>query len=298
MLRVYRGVRGDNIYVSRCSGDILSNPEEAFAPDVVEEDGGFDVAEAVFGDFAMAAFGNHRVHVPSGHALRFGRFDAEGFAIEIKVEAAGGAFASTDAVESELLGEIAVRLRLIAIAQPIFAGDRDIEEGRAEIDEGDVEAATIEGDDHFVMFGNVPKCGEKFDFVHAGDEFDRTGFASIFFEFGRGKKDLAARGFGVEHGDANDLRGKGPEAALLADFGAASRAGDFIGDAFAFAKEVFLLGFVEAVEWKSGGFDVENEFGHSDAEIVVVKAEKDEQEETEGMEMKRINRKEYRGGDI
>jgi len=82
------------------------------------------------------------------------------------------------------------------------------------------------------------------------------------------KEDLAAGSFGVEHGDADDLGGEGPKAALLADFGAAGIAGGFVGDTFAFAEEVFLLGFVEAVEWESGGFDVEDEFGHCDGDIL------------------------------
>jgi hypothetical protein len=108
------------------------------------------------------------------------------------------------------------------------------------------------------MFRDVPKGGEEFGFIHAGDEFDRAGFAGIFREFGRCEKDLAARSLGIEHGDADDLGGEGPEAELLADFGAAGGTGGFIGDAFAFAEEIFLLGFVEAIERESGGFDVEN----------------------------------------
>ncbi len=47
----------------------LADSGEAVAPDVVEEDGGFDVAEAVFGDFTLATFGDHRVHVPASDTV-------------------------------------------------------------------------------------------------------------------------------------------------------------------------------------------------------------------------------------
>jgi hypothetical protein len=55
----------------------------------------------------------------------------------------------------------------------------------------------------------------------------------------------------------------------LGDFGAAVCASEFVGDAFAFAEEIFLLGFIEAIKRESGGFDVENKFGHCDAETFV-----------------------------
>jgi hypothetical protein len=112
------------------------------------------------------------------------------------------------------------------------------------------------------MPGDIPESGEEFGFVHARDEFDWAGFTGVFFEIGCSEENLTAGGFGIEHGDTDDLGGEGPEAALLADFGAASGAGDFVGDALAFAEKVFLLGFVEMIERESGGFDVENEFGH------------------------------------
>ena len=229
---------------------------------MVQQDRSFYIAKAVFGDFAVATLGEHGVDVAASDALCFGGFDAEGFAIEVEVESAGCAFAAADVVESELLGEVAVGFGLETVAEPIFARDRDVEESGAEIDEGDVEATSIERDDCLVMSGDVPEVVEEVGFVHARNEFDRRSFAGIFFEIGRGKKDLTARSFGVEHGDADDLRGEGPEAALLADFGAAGGACDFVGDAFAFAKEVFLLDFVELLERESGGFDVENKFGH------------------------------------
>ena len=67
----------------------------------------------------------------------------------------------------------------------------------------------------------------------------------------------AAGGVRVKHGDADDLRSEGPEAALLLDFGATRLAGGFISQAFAFAKQVFFLGLVEAIQRQGGGFNVE-----------------------------------------
>lgn len=252
------------MYISGVQGlAYLTDPGEAVAPDLVKEDGGFDVTKAIFGDFALAAFGNHRVHVTASDALCFWGFDTESFAVEIEVESAGCAFASADVVEGELFGEITVGFGLESVAEPIFARDGDVEESGAEIDERDVETAPVEGDDCLITFGDVPEAAEEFGFVHARNEFDWAGFASVFLKLGRGEEDLAARSFGIKHGDADDLCGQRPETEKLADLSAASGAGGFIGDPFAFAEEVFLLGFVEAVERQSGGFDVENEFSHS-----------------------------------
>lgn len=268
-----------------CIGCGLAYSRQALFPDVVEEDGGFDVAEAVFGDFAVASFGEHGVDVAAGDAMCFGGFDAEGFAIKIEVESARRAFASADVVEGQLFGEVAVRFGLVTVTEPIFARDGNVEESRTEIDEGNIEAASVECDDGLESFGDVPEVGEKVGFVDAGNEFDGRGFSGVFFEVGRGEEDLAAGSFGIQHGDADDLGGERPEAALLADFSAARVAGDFVGDAFAFTEEVFLLDFVEVLEWESGGFDVENEFGHC-AGSFVAEEEEVEQEETEGTERK------------
>jgi hypothetical protein len=267
----------------------LADSGEAVAPDVVEEDGGFDVAEAVFGDFAVAAFGEHRVDITASDTLRFGGFDAESFAIEIEVETAGCAFAATDVVESELFGEVAVGFSLETVAEPILAGNGDVEESGSEVDERDVEAASVEGDDRLVVFGDVPEGSEQFGFIDARNKFDGAGFAGVLFKVGRSEKDLAAGGFGVEHGDADDLGGERPEAALLGNLGAASGASGFVGDAFAFAEEVFLLGFVEAVEWESGGFDVENKFGHCD-ERRFNRKERQEKEKRDSFDREETNR--------
>jgi hypothetical protein len=256
---------------------------QAVAPNIVKEDRGLDVAEAVFGNLAMTTFGNHRVHVAASDALCFGRFDAEGFAIKIEVESARCAVTSADIVKSELLGKIAVRLGLETIAEPIFAGNGYVEERGTEVDEWNIESASVEGDDCLIAFGDVPKVGEEFGFVHAWNKLDRTGFTGAFVEIGRSEEDLATRRLGVEHCDADNLRGERPQAALLADFSAASGASGFVGDAFAFAEEVFLLDFVELLEWESGGFDVENEFSHCAGRFVAEDG-KIEQEETERTE--------------
>jgi hypothetical protein len=57
------------------------------------------------------------------------------------------------------------------------------------------------------------------------------------------------------------------------------------------------LDFVELIEWESGSFDVENEFGHCAGSFVAEEG-KIEQEETEGTERERTNRKEHREGEI
>jgi hypothetical protein len=95
---------------------------------------------------------------------------------------------------------------------------------------------------------------------------------------------LSARGLGIEHGNTDDLGGEGPKAALLGDFSAAGGASDFVSDAFAFTEEVFLLGFVEAIERESGGFDVENEFGHCDAGFVAEEGNIEQEETEKGQE--------------
>jgi len=52
-----------------------------------------------------------------------------------------------------------VRFDLETVAEPVFARDGDVEESGAEVDKGDVEAATVEGDDRLVTFGDGPRIG-------------------------------------------------------------------------------------------------------------------------------------------
>jgi hypothetical protein len=58
--------------------------------------------------------------------LLLGR-DAEGFAIEIQIEPARRPLASADAVESQLLQQIAMRLDLEPVSEPVLARNADVE---------------------------------------------------------------------------------------------------------------------------------------------------------------------------
>ena len=73
---------------------------------------------------------------------------------------------------------------------------------------------------------------------------------------------LAALRLGVEHGDADDLRGERPQAHEPRDFLALGVLGDGVVNLLGLAEEVFLLRLVELFERQRGGFDVENECGH------------------------------------
>src|SRR5690349_2574916 len=102
----------------------LLDPGQALLPDSVEQHGGFDIAQTIFGDLPKASLRQKAVDVPAGDPLALGRFDPEGFAIEIQIEPPRGAVAATHAVEGQLLGQVAMRFGLVTIAQPIFARDR------------------------------------------------------------------------------------------------------------------------------------------------------------------------------
>jgi hypothetical protein len=73
---------------------------------------------------------------------------------------------------------------------------------------------------------------------------------------------LAAHGFHVEHGYADDLGGERPEAELPGDFRTAQFARNFIRLFLSFAEEILLLSVVEGFDGKRARFDVENQFGH------------------------------------
>ena len=109
---------------------------------------------------AIFALGQELVDVHACDSVAFGRIDAKSFAVEIEVESAGRAFATADAIKGQLLGKITMRLDLIAIAEPVFARDRDIQQGGPQIEEGNIKAATVEGDDGIVMLGNIPEGGQ------------------------------------------------------------------------------------------------------------------------------------------
>lgn len=232
---------------------------ETVAPDLVKGDGGADVPEAVVGDFAEALLDEELADVHASDALGFGGFDAEGFAVKIEVEAAGGAVAPA-VVEGELVGKVAVGVELVTVAEPVFAGDGNVQQRGTHVDEGHIEGAAVERDSGFVVFGRSPKTGENLGLVLAGHEF--YFFVARGFGFIREVKDLATGAVGVHHGDADDLRGEGPEAEELLNFTAASGALFGIGDAFSIAKQIFFLDIIEAVDRKGGSFDIKNEFGH------------------------------------
>src|SRR5437667_10787555 len=113
------------------------------------------------------------------------------------------------------------------------------------------------------MPGDLPKAGERIGFIHARQKLDwpRRLIGRGLIVSG-GEKHLASGGIGIEHGNANDLRCKRPEAALLENFGAPRGAGGFIGELCAFAEEIFLLGLVKTVQRESGSFYIENKFAH------------------------------------
>ena len=59
------------------------------------------------------------------------------------------------------------------------------------------------------MLRHIPKRREQFGLVRAGHELNRAAFVA-FLNIFRREQDLSAEGLGVEHGDANDLRGERP----------------------------------------------------------------------------------------
>ncbi|MGN6555803.1 MAG: hypothetical protein ACTHLW_19015 [Verrucomicrobiota bacterium] len=67
---------------------------------------------------------------------------------------------------------------------------------------------------------------------------------------------------GIEHRDADDLGGKGPEVELLQQFGTAEAAGGFVGNFLSVAEQVFLLRFIEVLKGEGGSFYIEDQFGH------------------------------------
>ncbi len=79
----------------------------------------------------------------------------------------------------------------------------------------------------------------------------------------RDEDGLAASGLGIEHGDADDLRGERPEAHEPGDLLALGLLGDGVVELFRLAEKIFLLRLVEVVERLRGSFDVEDKGRHA-----------------------------------
>src|SRR5262245_886163 len=91
---------------------------EAVTPDFVERDGGFDVAKAVFSNLSEALLRDKLRNIHTRDAVAFGGFDAESLAVEVEVKTTGSAIPATT-IKGELVGKVAMGIRLVAITQPI-----------------------------------------------------------------------------------------------------------------------------------------------------------------------------------
>src|SRR5687767_12848857 len=115
-----------------------SYSRQTFLPHAIQQHRRMHIPETIFRDLAELSRSHEPVHIHAGDALGFRRFDSERFAVEIQVEALGRAVASAYGIKSELLGEVTVRLGLVPVPKPVFAGNRDIQECRTQIDKRNV----------------------------------------------------------------------------------------------------------------------------------------------------------------
>lgn len=237
---------------------------QPFLPDFIKFHGGAHVPQAVFGYVTEFAFGHEMVHVHAGDAVTFGRLDAEGFAVKIQVKPPRRAVAPAYAVKCQLFSKVAMRLSRVTVTEPVLFGYGHVQNGRPEISEGHVEAAAVERDDHIEFPRGFPELGEQFRFIRAGNKFYRRNVVELLVKIFRQEERLAPARFGVEHGDADDLRRKRPQVAHLPQFRPAGFASGFIRNFFAFAKEIFLLRLVEVIQRQGGGFNVKYKRGHEE----------------------------------
>ena len=114
-----------------------------------------------------------------------------------------------------------------------------------------------------VFLGDFPELREEFGLVGAGNEFHGRIVVVHFLKIVGDEQGLAALRFGVEHGDADDLRGERPERHEARDLLALGFLGDGVANLLGLAEKIFLLRLVEVFEWLRGGFDVENESCHA-----------------------------------
>src|SRR6266566_518231 len=124
---------------------------QPFPPEIVKAQRRLHVAQAILGDFAVSALGQQAVHVQAGDTLAFRRLDAKRLAVKIKIEPPRRAVATAHAVKSELLREVAMRLGLEAVTEPVFAGDEHVQNRRAQVNEWHIETASVERDDVLVF---------------------------------------------------------------------------------------------------------------------------------------------------
>src|SRR5881296_3461861 len=72
---------------------------EPRAPNMIKQQRRLHIPQAVFRDFAIAAFVDQPRHVVSGDTLALGRLDSKRFAVKVEVESACGPVPATSTVE-------------------------------------------------------------------------------------------------------------------------------------------------------------------------------------------------------
>src|SRR6478672_10814172 len=97
----------------------LFNSAQSLTPNMIELHGGLHIPQAILGNVARTAFANKLGNLVPGDALAFWRGDSKGFAVEIEVESAGCPV-SAPIIKRELLGQITMRLRGVAVTEPVL----------------------------------------------------------------------------------------------------------------------------------------------------------------------------------
>ena len=97
------------------------------------------------------------------------------------------------------------------------------------------------------MSGHIPESREQFRLIRAGHELDRAAFLAFLKILSR-EQHLPALSVGIQHRDADDLRGERPQAHEFGDFLAPGSPGGFVGELIGFAEKIFLLRFVQILE--------------------------------------------------
>src|SRR5881394_3992976 len=117
---------------------------QPFLPEIVKLQCRLHVAQAILGDFAVSALGQQAVHIQTGDPVAFWRLDAERFAVKIEVEPPRRAVTTAHAIKGELLREVAMRLGLEPVPEPVLASDGNVQNRRAQVNERHIEAAPVE----------------------------------------------------------------------------------------------------------------------------------------------------------